>query len=57
MAANLMRDKGLGIPEALNLVYSSNLYEKLCDTETGLYIQSSSYNYNLLKKELFQTES
>ena len=52
LAANLMSDKGIGIPEALNMVYNSKLYEKLCDTETGLYIQSSSYNYNLLKAEL-----
>jgi len=52
LATMLMKDKGLDIPEALKIVYNSSLFDKLYDTETGLYIQSSSYNYNILKKEL-----
>ena len=33
----------LAIPEALQLVYNSQLYEKITDLETGLYYQSAPY--------------
>lgn len=42
----------LAIPEALQLVYNSQLYEKITDLETGLYYQSASYNYELLRHEM-----
>ena len=32
--------------------YNSQLYEKILDKETGLYIQSAPYNYELLKHEI-----
>lgn len=47
-----MEDFKLSLPEALNLVYNSQLYEKIVDTETGLYYQSAEYNYNLLRREI-----
>lgn len=40
------------IPEALQLVYNSQLYEKITDLETGLYYQSAKYNYELLRHEM-----
>lgn len=40
------------IQEAMNVVYNSQLYEKVLDLETGLYYQSSEYNYELLHEEL-----
>ena len=40
------------ITEALDVVYNSQLYEKILDLETGLYYQSAGYNYELLRNEL-----
>ena len=40
------------IPEALQLVYNSQLYGKITDLETGLYYQSAKYNYELLRHEM-----
>lgn len=47
-----MRDYRLSMVEALQLVFNSQLYEKLIDLETGLYYQSAAYNYGLLKHEI-----
>lgn len=47
-----MRDYRLSMVEALQLVFNSQLYEKVIDLETGLYYQSSAYNYGLLKHEI-----
>ena len=37
---------------AMCTIYASQLYEKLIDTETGLYRESPSYVYGLLQDEL-----
>ena len=42
-----MRDYRLSMVEALQLVFNSQLYEKVIDLETGLYYQSAAYNYGL----------
>ena len=47
-----MRDYRLSMVEALQLVFNSQLYEKVIDLETGLYCQSAAYNYGLLKHEI-----
>ena len=47
-----MRDYRLSMVEALQLVFNSQLYEKVVDLETGLYYQSAAYNYGLLKHEI-----
>ena len=47
-----MRDYRLSMVEALQLVFNSQLYEKVLDLETGLYYQSAAYNYVLLKHEI-----
>ena len=47
-----MEDYNLSEAEALDLIYNSQLYEKILDLETGLYYQSASYNYELLKSEI-----
>ena len=47
-----MRDYRLSMVEALQLVFNSQLYEKVIDLETGLYYQSAAYNYGLLKHEI-----
>lgn len=48
----LIRDKNLSMAEAVPLLHNSQWYDKLSDPETGLYIQSAGYNYELLKHEL-----
>lgn len=52
MAMCLMEDFKYSLEEALDCVYNSELFEKLQDLETGLYYESSGYNYELLKDEL-----
>ena len=47
-----MRDYRLSMVEALQLVFNSQLYEKVIDLETGLYYQSAAYNYGLLRHEI-----
>jgi len=48
----VMEDFNYSITEALDVVYNSQLYEKVLDLETGLYYQSAGYNYELLRNEL-----
>ena len=43
---------GYSIPEAMDAVYNSQLYEKILDIETGMYYQSAGYNYKYLRREL-----
>lgn len=52
MAMWLMEDFKYSLEEALDCVYNSELFEKLLDLKTGLYYQSSGYNYELLKEEM-----
>lgn len=51
----LIEDKGMGISEALEAVYSSHVYDLLQIKEGDLFSQSPSYVYELLKKELETT--
>lgn len=48
----LMDDFKLPLQEALDKVYDSQWFEKICDPQTGLYYQSPNYNYCLLKEEI-----
>lgn len=48
----LCEDKGVVIEEALDMVYNSEVFQRVSDVETGLYRESSSYIYELLKDEL-----
>lgn len=48
----LMRDNGLSLQEALSTWYNSTTFEKVSDPLTGMYIESSGYNYDWLKREL-----
>lgn len=45
----LCDDKNISIHESMSIVYNSIVYTKLCDEDTGLYRESSSYIYELLK--------
>ena len=52
----LQEDYGMKIRDAFNTVYNSNIYKKLIDTETGLYIQSPLYIYEYLKEEINESK-
>ena len=48
----IMKYQGLPFQEALDLLYNSALYDKIANIETGLYLQSPDYNYELLQEEM-----
>ena len=48
----LMEEEGYELTEALGVFYNSETFAKLTDEETGLYIESSSFVYEILKSEL-----
>ena len=50
--AYLMDDSGCDLPTALKEFYNSETFAKLSDEATGLYVESSSYVYEILKVEL-----
>lgn len=52
----LQEDYGMKILDGFNTVYNSNIYKKLIDTETGLYIQSPLYIYEYLKEEINESK-
>ena len=45
---SMIKEKdGLDSDEAMRRFYNSELYEKIMDPETGLYLEGSSYIYDL----------
>lgn len=48
----LIRDNKLLLSEAISTWYNSETFEKVSDPRTGMYIESPSYNYEFLKREL-----
>jgi hypothetical protein len=48
----LMEDTGVSAEEAMKQFYNSEVFEKLQDTETGLYRESPSYVYDLYNIEI-----
>jgi len=51
MAQMLMEDTQCGITEALDIIYNSETYDKLCDYSTNVFTQSAAYNYSILQHE------
>lgn len=45
-------DQNIEYDEAMNKFYNSEVFEKLQDQETGLYMESSGYVYDLFKDEM-----
>lgn len=45
-------DQNIEYDEAMNKFYNSKVFEKLQDKETGLYVESSEYVYDLFKDEM-----
>lgn len=50
--AYLMEDNGMKMTDAISVFHNSETFAKLCDLNTGLYIESSAYVYEILKTEL-----
>ena len=48
----LATDQNIEYDEAMNKFYNSEVFEKLQDEETGLYLESSGYVYDLFKDGL-----
>ena len=48
----LMDEEEYELAEALGVFYNSETFATLTDEETGLYIESSSFVYEVLKSEL-----
>ena len=51
LCAWVSEQEGLSIKDAMRVVYSSRLYEKLQDPETGLYREGPAYLYDMLAEE------
>lgn len=47
----LVQDYKLGIDQAIDFIYNSDTYQKLVTPQTGLYVQSPAYIYQLLENE------
>ena len=47
----IVEDTGISVEEAMRFFYNSEVFDRLCDTETGLYRESGGYVYDLYKTE------
>ncbi len=52
MVSRLQSDKGMPLDNAFSCVYNSNIYKKLLNVDTGLYLQSADYIYDYLNEEM-----
>lgn len=52
MISRLMEERDLSLQQAFDAVYTSHLFEKLSEPQTGLFFQSSGYVYSYLTEEL-----
>lgn len=48
----LMNDERIDLENALLLFHNSETFDKLCEPNTGMYIESPAYVYEILKLEL-----
>ena len=48
----LMSKWGYTMEDALNTLYNSDTFNRLSDTETGLYYKSPGYVYSFLENEI-----
>lgn len=52
LVETLMSDYHYSMQEALDVLYTSETFDRLQDTKTGLYYQSLGYVYSFLKNEM-----
>ena len=48
---SILENSGLSVQESMKAFYNSEVFDRLCDTETGLYRESGGYVYELYKDE------
>ncbi|MCF2736449.1 Uncharacterised protein [uncultured Bacteroides sp.] len=48
----LMERRNMDLETALDTIYTSDTFQKLKDSKTGLYFQSPLYVYDFLEKEI-----
>ena len=48
----LIEDNAITIEQAMEQFYLSDTFEKLSDVETGLYLEGSTYVYELLNRDI-----
>lgn len=51
LVSYIMEEYNAEYAKAIDMLYNSQTFEKLLDSETGLYFQSSRYIYELFKYE------
>ena len=47
----LIEDNGISMEQAMEKFYMSEVFSKLNDIETGLYLEGAAYIYEMLKQE------
>ena len=52
LVLKLMEEQRMSMNDALDAVYNSATYENILNLETGLFSQSTAYVYNILLREL-----
>jgi len=52
MVSRLQGEMGMPLDDAFSCVYNSNIYKKLLNVDTGLYLQSADYIYDYLIEEM-----
>jgi hypothetical protein len=52
LAVILVEEHGKTVEQALDIVFRSKTFEKICDVGNGLYRESAGYNYDFLRDEL-----
>ena len=52
LVERLTQELSIGYDEAMRILYASETFDKLSDSETGLYLEGSAYVYELLTDEL-----
>lgn len=48
----IIRDQNIDLEEALLLFHNSETFDKLCEKNTDLYIESPAFVYEIFKEEL-----
>lgn len=52
IVAFIMEDTGAALEDAMHCFYNSQIFVKLHDAETGLYLEGSAFVYELYKEEM-----
>jgi hypothetical protein len=48
----IIEETNVSVQEAMKTFYDSEVFDRLCDTETGLYRESGGYVYDLFKTNM-----